>query len=509
MSRSTINTSHVMFGEESRTQDSNGAPLRIAILGDFTGRQSRSQCEAQTLHTRQPIRITKDNFERVFSNLGIRLQLPSCEESLCFTEFDDLHPDFLYQRLPLFSQFKKLKKQLLNPELLPTAAAEIQQWASFKASEPVLESSDKSSGNENYGSMLDALLSETKGQHHYQASPDGQIDQLIKDIVTPYITPKADPRQAELLEAVEAASAEALRKLLHHSEFQQLEASWRSLHFLIKRLDSHTGLILEIIDISKEELLADLAQADSDLEQAGIFKALVANQAQLGQTPYHAIVGDFYIEPNEADLGLLIDMSTIAQSTGAIFISGANTALAGCASLTEADNPDNWLLAPQELSHSDWQDAWQAVRDYEASEHCLLSAPRFLLRAPYGLQSATIDSFEFEELPKEHTHEFYLWGNSAYLQLYRIAQGYIDHGWSFNLNRAIEIDQLPLHIFKQNGESCVTPCAEINMTDTTAKALSDTGISVVRSVRHQDKAIVTPGESLAYSRKLHCAWDKA
>ena len=289
--------------------------LRIAILGDFTGRESRQQCESNSLSERKPVRITKDNFERVFENSGIRLKLPSCKELLCFSEFDDLHPDFLYERLPLFTQFKKLKKQLLNPELLPAAAAEIQQWASFKASEPVLESSKDSSGNTSYDSMLDALLSETNGQHHYQASPDGQIDQLIKDIVTPYISPKADPRQAELLEAVEAASAEALRKLLHHSDFQQLEASWRSLHFLIKRLDSHSGLILDIIDISKEELLADLAQADSDLEQAGIFKTLVANQAQAGQTPYHAIVGDFYIEPNEVDLGLLIDMSTIAQSS--------------------------------------------------------------------------------------------------------------------------------------------------------------------------------------------------
>ncbi|BFM16841.1 hypothetical protein R50073_30240 [Maricurvus nonylphenolicus] len=507
MPRSTISTGHTRFGQEPNAQKLQNNPLRIAILGDFTGRQSRNQCEPQTLASRNPIRITKDNFERVFENAAIRLKLPSCEEYLCFSEFDDLHPDYLYERLPLFTQFKKLKKQLLNPELLPTAAAEIQQWASFKASAPILENSAENSGDTNYGSMLDAMLSETNGLHHYQASPDGQIDQLIKDIVSPYISPKADPRQTELLEAVEAASAEALRKLLHHSNFQQLEASWRSLHFLIKRLDGHSGLILDIIDISKEELLADLTQADSDLEQAGIFKTLVANQAQAGQTPYHAFVGDFFIEPNEADLGLVIDMSTIAQSTGAIFISAADTALAGCPSLVEADNPENWSLTPHQLNPADWQDAWQAVRDFEASEHCLLSAPRFLLRAPYGLQSATIDSFDFEELPKEHTHEFYLWGNSAYLQAYRLAQGYIDHGWSIDINQAIEVDQLPLHIFKQDGESCVTPCAEINMTDTTAKALSDTGISVVRSIRHQDKVIVTAGESLAFSRKLQSLWN--
>jgi type VI secretion system protein ImpC len=503
MSRASINTGSQHFGEEITPCSQTASPMRVAIIGDFSGRQNKKIHKPETITQRRHLRLTKDNFERVFSSLSIGLHLPSSDAQICFTEFDDLHPDFLYERLPLFSNLKKLQRQLLTTDQFKSAVSEIQQWATFKAERPILENNKESSEDYSFDNMLDAVLSSSNQQHRYQNSPDGKIDQLIKDIVSPYLSPKADPRQAEMLAAVNAAKSSAMRKILHHSDFQHLEASWRSLYFLIKRLEDNPQLELNIIDISKAELQADLQQADNELEQAQIFQALVANQATQGQDLYHLILGDFFINPDEADLNMLIDMSTIAQSANATFLCGAKESLAGCESLAESDNPENWIPSYDDSFPS----SWNAIRDFEACKHTLLSAPRFMLRLPYSKMSSVIDSFEFEELPDQLNHEYYLWGNSAYLQLLLLMQSYNQHQWNLKLSQAHPIGDMPLHIKTEDNETTIKPCAEVLLSDRTAQELYDQGISVIRSVKNQDKIVIPTVNALAFNQILKGKWN--
>ena len=62
---------------------------------------------------------------------------------------------------------------------------------------------------------------------------------------------------------------------------------------------------------------------------------------------------------------------------------------------------------------------------------------------------------------------------------------------------AADIGNLPLHVRQEAGESRVTPCAEILMTDTTASALQQAGLTVIRSVQNQDVVRVTSHFSLS------------
>lgn len=501
MSRATTNTSGAVFssGEENApAPQAQEQALKIAIIGDFSGRESRGLCDPSTIGQRPALRVNKDNFEQLFERMQVRVQLPLTAEPLDLMEYDDLHPDYLYSRVPMFEQFIDLEKQLLNPSSFDAAAAEIQGWADYKC-----DTNESNSGaSTGAQSMLDAILDSRSFQQQYEDSPNGQIDKLIKDIVAPYIAAKQDPRQDQLLEAVNSASSETMRKIMHNSGFQQIEASWRSLHMLIRRLESHSQLQIHIIDVSKDELLADLRSADDDLEQAQIFKRLVSSQTSSGDQPFNLVVGDFNVEDFEQDISLLIDMGTIAEAVGSCFISGADTRLASCPSLAGSVDPDDWHYRLD----TDFSKGWEALRDYSASAHIALAAPRFLLRLPYGANTSTTDCFDFEELSAEAGHKYYLWGNSAYLLTLLLCDSYLDSGMQLRPGQIQDVDGMPVHVYQQSGEKRIKPCAEAMVTDSGAKRFKDSGLNLVRSVQGQDRVLLPEFISLHTSGELKGPW---
>lgn len=493
MSRATINAGGAIFrSDEADTstespQSGGHHILKVAVLGDFSGRASRRVCEPENLARRPAHRLGKDNFEALFEQLGVRLQLPVMDEPLSLLEFDDLHPDYLYSRVPLFRQFIELEKRLLKPAEFADAADEIRRWRpELRPAElqPQAPSGDQS--------MLDAILSGSGYRETYETSSEGQIDRLIKDIVAPYVQEKPDAQQGAFLQAVAEAASEAMRKIMHHSDFRQLEASWRSLHLLLRRLEDHPNLQLHLIDVSKEEILADLARAESDLEQSQLFKCLVERETAAGDLPYNLIVGDFYIADDERDLHLLIDLATIAEAAGSAVLLGGDSRLAGCATLAGSLDPDDWHYP---LSDT-FAESWRAVREYSGSAHVALAGPRFMLRLPYGAESATTDCFDFEELTGEHGHQYYLWGNSAYLLALSLCEQFVRDGRPAPVVSA-SYDDLPLHLRTLPQGQWITPCAEALLTDRAAAQFTGAGFSTLRSVQGRDRVLLPRLQSLA------------
>lgn len=504
MTRATISTEAPNFlgqGAKQNLNTSHGSTkFRVAVVGDFSGRASRKLCEPQTIAARPAHRVRKDNFELLFERMQVGVQLPLMEEPLWLLEYDDLHPDYLYQRIPLFQQFIDFEKQLLTPSEFSRAADEIQRWCpeiSTQAPPQKLQGEASSAK-----SMLDAILSGGySGQHlerHQekkssdQVGTKVQVDQLIKDIVAPYVQQKPDANQAVYLDAVTQASSEAMRKIMHHSDFRQLEASWRSLHLLLRRLDDHPEMELHLIDISKAEVLADLAQAESDLEQSELFKCLVEREAVAGAAPYNLILGDYFIADEERDLHMLIDLATMAEAAGSAVVLGGDTRLAGCASLAGSMDPDDWHYP---LSQ-DFAQSWQAVREYQACEHVALAAPRFMLRLPYGADTARTENFSFEELTPESGHQYYLWGNGAYLLALSLCREFVASGKPTAVSEDRFCD-LPLHLRKLPQGQWLTPCAEVLMTDRAARRFQSTGLSTLRSVQGRDEILLPKLQSLS------------
>lgn len=491
MTRPAMDTLAASFGamaegRSSRNRDGR-IKLKVAIVGDFSGRESRGLCEPNSIGERPAYRVSKDNFSALFERLQVGLKLPVMEDVLWLLEFDDLHPDYLYQKVPLFKQFIELERRLLTPADFSDAASEIRQWRPELA---------RTAGVSNEAlaaqSMLDAVLTGAVYQGQYQSSPAGQIDRLIKDIVAPYVQQKPDADQGIYLEAVTQAASEAMRKIMHHSDFRQLESSWRSLQLLLRRLDDHPALELHLLDISKEEILADFTQAEGDLEHAELFKCLVAREAVSGGSPYNLMIGDFYISDEEPDLHLLIDLATIAEAAGSAVVLGGDNRLAGCPSLAGSLDPDDWHYPLSEA----FSEGWTAVREYSASEHVALAAPRFMLRLPFGAETARTDLFAFEELTPDLGHQYYLWGNSAYLLGLSICSAFVQTGKPVPVSAA-QFQDLPLHVRNLPQGKWMTPCAEALLNDRAAARFQTIGISTLRSVQGRDEISLPKLQSIA------------
>ncbi|MCO1332942.1 type VI secretion system contractile sheath large subunit [Microbulbifer sp. OS29] len=482
MSRPTVSTGYQILGDNNKEKpvmDFSTDKLKVVILGDFSGRASRRLCEPDTISSRRVYLLNRDTFEGIFADLGVSLQLPVMEQPLALPCFDDLHPDYLYSRLPLFKKFIELEQRLLDPDQFQQAAEEIQQW------KPELASQSEGTGRYGEQSILDEILAAGRERHAQESQNTFQVDQLIKDIVAPYVQKSEDPRQGEYLDALAEAASDAMRKVMHHSDFRQLEASWLSFQFLLRRIEEHGNLDLYLVDVSKEELLADFAQAESDLEKSQVFKLLVERETISGNIPYNLVVGDYFISDEERDLHLLIDLSTIAEAAGSALLLGGETKLAGCPNLSGSVDPDDWYYP---LSDQ-FEASWQAVREYSASNHVALAAPRFMLRLPFGKEASTTEYFNFEELTSEQSHEYYLWGNSVYLLALTLCQEFSQSG-KLNLPEAARYENLPLHLRKLPHGEWLTPCAEALLTDRAAAKFIRAGISTLRSVQGRDQVVL-------------------
>lgn len=497
MSRASISTGNILFtgkqddAPKAPKRSNNDKPMHIAIIGDFSGRASRGESEATALTKRKAIAIDRDNFEEVFSRLNVELRLPLEDSAIAFKEFDDLHPDFIYQRVGLFDKFRTLKRQLNKPELFQQAADEILQWSALKddaqvAQTPAEENSaEPEAGIPLPASMLDAVLAQSSEVFAQQSTPLGNIDQLIKDIVAPYVEAKIDPRLADLENAVDQATAHTLRKIMHASDFRELEANWRAVYLLIRRIETQGSLKLFLFDISREEMVDDLINCEG-IESSQMYRLFVEQAQMPGAVPFSVMQFNTQLQDDIDDVRLASAMASIAAANNAIAITGASEKLAGCENIESGEDIEDWDYRVED----NIVEAWASLRASESSAHLALAAPRFLLRLPYGKRTSPIDSFDFEELQDTDPHAFYCWGNSATLVTVLLAQSYSQYGWEFKAGQINEVGDLPLHIYQEDGESMAKACAEIYMRDSVANKLAEFGIMSVRSIKDKTAVLI-------------------
>lgn len=465
----------------------NSSHCHIVFLADFSGRGHRGLSDASTIHSRKIIEIDRDNFDDVFQQMDVRCALPIAEE-LRFSELDEMHPDYLYEQVDLFHKFKALKKRLKNSTTFESAAQEVFAWHNTEQKPASDQGAKPTTGNAPQGSLLDSILSGDATSEH-----SGQMDvqALVKDLVAPYLSPKPDPQQKELTNSVDQAASELMRKIMHHPQFQTIESAWRSLYLLVRRIETSSKLKLFIVDVNHQELIEDALSAEVT-EASQLNKLLIGSRSEEGGKAFNIIMANEIFGTEQQDIQALNLLGKIADSGNALFISGASTELAGCENLALTPDREDWSFLPSESV----QEAWRSLRASPHADMMISVAPRFLSRMPYGRKSSPIDSFHFEELPDENKHAYYLWSNGAWLVALILAQGF-SAGGSITCQSTQEVERLPLHVFYEDDESKVTPCAEVNLLDKAAQALEQQGFTVVRTILNKGSVLVPNIKTLA------------
>jgi type VI secretion system protein ImpC len=466
-------------------------PFRIAILGDFSGQAGRENSRTRPARLR-PILIDRDNFDEVLQKLGVEahLQLGTSGQRLIlrFHSLEDFHPDQILSKVSLFSKLRETRKKLSNPSTFAEGAAEVSRWADVRqvASQPAPASekgSAESRGEDplSAGFLLDGLAE--RGQSTAGRSGLRDFDAELRDMVQPHLAPRDDPQQAELVAHVDIASGELLEAILHHPEFQALEASWRGVYFLVSQLDTGSDLKIYLLDFTKEELASDLSSSEV-LSRTVLYRAMVEETVQTpGATPWALLAGNYVFDLESDDIESLGRVAKIAAAAGAQLVAAASASFIGCESLAATPDPDDWSLA----GGTAVSQAWEAVRRLPEASSLGLILPRFLLRLPYGKKSDPIESLPFEELSPPAEHEHYLWGNPCFAAALLLARTFTESGWQFLEGIQQDIEGLPLHVFEEAGGSVVKPCAEVLMTQRAAEKVSEAGIMPLASMKGEDR----------------------
>jgi type VI secretion system protein ImpC len=476
------------------------SPFKIAVLGDFSGRENRGTVEP--MQGRRIHRIDRDNFDEILKKCGPRLGLPilgknSAPITMGFAELDDFHPDNLYQRIEIFQALRDTRKALQDPKVLAALAkqdreSEIARAETPRESEPSMESMVEQAG----GGLLDQVIgvTEVKTPDVGTSLPSSEWDRFLRDLVRPHFEPDILPQQRELTETTDAATGELMRRILHHPDFQALEAAWRGLKMLVSRLETEEQLQISILDVSKAELAKDLLASD-DLHSSGLYQLLVEQTVGTpGGEPWAVVAGGYTFDQTREDLEVLGRIARIMRPAGAPFIAAAHPHLIGCESLAATPDPRTWRwLPPPELAR-----LWQELRALPEAPYLGLALPRLLLRLPYGSDTEPTERFDFEEIPAGVEHGLYLWGNPALACVCLLGQAFSEQGWDLRLGDNLDVVDLPLHTYKQDGESRITPCAEVLLTVDAAERILDKGIMPLVSFKNQDRARLARFQSIAY-----------
>jgi type VI secretion system protein ImpC len=311
------------------------------------------------------------------------------------------------------------------------------------------------------------------------------VDTLIRQAVAPHIVPAPDPQMPQMVAAVDAAMTDLMRAVLHDPAFQQVEAAWRGVQWLVSMLDLGDTLELHLLHVTRDELVEAAAQGGD------LWRRLVDDRARSGSgLEFSSVVGNFTFGPSDGDLALLARLGALAAAMGVPFLAGASPRLLGATSLDAQPQPRDW----SPLAGDD-ETRWQRFRSNAAAAHVGLALPRFLLRLPYGRRSDPITAFAFEEQPTSPEHESFLWGNAALAYAVVVARALDPDG---DASEAAALEGLPAFVFGTDEGTNLQPPAEITISDAAVTAIEERGIMPLISLKDRDAIRAVLPRSSAY-----------
>ena len=468
-------------GEQGRPDPDD--PFRMLVIGQFSGQGGVAPAQ------RKPIHIDIDCFDEVLARIAPRLSLEvgGAPQEIAFASLDDFHPDELYRRVAVFDGLRGLRTELRDPALYGRAAAAL--GVSLPGESP---SEAQGTADESAGDIERLLGRKPTSPTAAQAATGGvNVDALLRDIVAPHVVPDTSDQQRELIAAADAAIAEQMRAILHHPDFQALEALWRGVDRLVRELETGETLKLYLLDWSRDDLLRDVAANAEDMSRS-ITQTLLAPAPGADGRRWSLLVLDQSFGPDAAELALLTLLASLAAKSGAPLLAGARPELLGCEDGAQLASAGAWCAADDAA-----MSAWNALRGSAVARWVGLALPRVLQRLPYGQATDPVNCFALEELAGGRRHQHYLWGSPALALALLAGRAFQEGGWEMALESQNELDDLPSHVFREDGEAHQQPGAELLMSEPAGEAALARGVMPLLSYRNRNAARLLRWQSIA------------
>jgi type VI secretion system protein ImpC len=291
---------------------------------------------------------------------------------------------------------------------------------------------------------------------------------------------------------------EQVNQILHHDEFQQLEGSWRGLHYLINNTETDEMLKIRVMSVSKNDLAKSLEKFEGTAwDQSPLFKAIYTSEySMFGGEPYGCLVGDYHFDNSPRDVGMLRNMAKVSAASHTPFIAGAGPSLFNMESWQELMNPRDLTKITTTPDYA----SWNSLRQSEDSRYIGLAMPRVLSRLPYGSKTKPIEGFAFEESTDGSDHHKYAWMNAAWAMAVNINRSFKLYGWCSRI-RGVEsggaVTNLPVHTFPTDDGGVAMKCpTEIAIDDRREAELAKLGLMPILHRKNTDVAAFMGAQSL-------------
>ncbi|WP_339469939.1 type VI secretion system contractile sheath large subunit [Pseudomonas capeferrum] len=338
--------------------------------------------------------------------------------------------------------------------------------------------------------LLDQIMAQTKlvpAQEGYQVARQG-VSAFIADILKNH-----DPEQLinkhrvdQMIAELDRVLSKQMDAIVHQPAFQQLESSWRGLKLLVDRTDFRENIKLEVLHVSKADLLDDFEHA-ADITSSGMYKHVyTAGYGQFGGEPVAAMVSDYNFGPSSPDIKLLSYMASVGAMSHAPFLAAPSPEFFNLSSFEELPN----LKEIKDIFAGPRHAKWRAFRESEDARHVALTGPRFMLRSVYHHQDQPISSFNYDE-NIDGRHDNYLWGSSAFLLASCINDSFARYRWCPNIigpQSGGAVEDLPVHLYESLGQLQAKIPTEVLISDRKEFELAEEGFIALTMRKDSDNA---------------------
>ncbi|CAK8712828.1 type VI secretion system contractile sheath large subunit [Candidatus Electrothrix aarhusensis] len=347
-------------------------------------------------------------------------------------------------------------------------------------------------------SLLDEIVRETKlspGDEGYEVTKLG-----LQTFIDALLQPGREGDKVsqglvdEMIADLDRKLSRQMNLILHNKEFQQLETAWRSLKYLIDHTDFRENVKIEVLNVSKQDLIDDFEDSP-EVVKSGLYKlAYTAEYGQFGGQPYGMMVGNFDFGPGNQDVAVLRNIAAIATMSHAPFSAAAGPSFFGLDDFSGLPN----LKDLKSIFEGPQYTKWRSLRQSEDSRNLALALPRFLLRLPYGPDNIPVKSFHYTEDVADGDASF-LWGNAAFAFTARVTDSFARYRWCANIigpQGGGAVEDLPLYQFEAMGELQNKIPTQIEISDRKEFELAEEGFMALTMRKGSDNAAFFSANSI-------------
>src|SRR5262249_4850821 len=146
-----------------------------------------------------------------------------------------------------------------------------------------------------------------------------------------------------------------LNEILHHPDFQRLEATWRGLYYLVHQTETSETLKIRVLNVTKKELFKNFDQT-AGFEHSALFKKIYWEEyGSLGGNPYGLLVGDYAFSRFAEDVWLLTMISQMAAVAHAPFVASASPKMFDMECFDELPRPHYLAKIFDQVEYAPWR----------------------------------------------------------------------------------------------------------------------------------------------------------